>query len=48
MSGSTHALRLSAIAEIGFARLIRELDLDLEPPRDNRIGPIGLRSNRRL
>jgi phage terminase small subunit len=33
---------------IGFARLIRELDLDLEPPRDNRIGPIGLRSNRRL
>ena len=30
----------------GFARLIRELDLDVEPPSDTRRAP-GLRSNRR-
>ena len=33
---------------IGFARLVRELDMDIEPPRGDRIGPIGLRSNWRL
>jgi len=31
----------------GFARLIRELDLDVEPPNEGRRAP-GLRSNRRL
>jgi phage terminase small subunit len=31
----------------GFARLIRELDLDVEPPGEARRAP-GLRSNRRL
>jgi hypothetical protein len=29
-----------------FARLIRELDLDVEPPTSPRIGPPPLRSNR--
>jgi len=30
----------------GFARLLRELDLDVDPPADTRRAP-GLRSNRR-
>jgi P27 family predicted phage terminase small subunit len=30
-----------------FARLVRELDLDVEAPRSERVGPPGLKSNRR-
>jgi Phage terminase, small subunit len=30
-----------------FARMIRELDLDTEAPRSERVGPPSLRSNRR-
>ena len=32
---------------LGFARLIRELDLDVDPPSSGRSAPPGLRSNRR-
>ena len=35
-------------AKLGFARLVRELDLDTEPLRPDRIGPPALLSNRRL
>jgi hypothetical protein len=34
-------------SRIAFARLIRELDLDVEAPADSRVGPPSLRSNRR-
>jgi phage terminase small subunit len=34
-------------ARVAFARLIRELDLDVAPPPDSRGRPPGLRSNRR-
>src|SRR4051794_2508974 len=30
---------------LAFARLIRELDLDVEPPISSRVGPPSLRSN---
>lgn len=34
-------------ARTGFARLVRELDLDTEAPRTERVGPPSLRSNSR-
>jgi P27 family predicted phage terminase small subunit len=34
-------------SRIAFARLIRELDLDVDPPPSNRTAPAPLRSNRR-
>lgn len=44
----THpAVGIEKDARIGFARLIRELDLDVEPPSSSRTGPPSLRSIRR-
>ena len=34
-------------SRLAAVRIIRELDLDVEPPISARIGPPGLRSNRR-
>lgn len=42
------AVQVAKDAKIVFARIIRELDLDVAPPADNRVGPPALRSNRRL
>lgn len=39
------AVAIERDSRIGFARLIRELDLDTEPGRPERIGPPALRSN---
>ncbi|WP_043754382.1 P27 family phage terminase small subunit [Methylobacterium nodulans] len=35
-------------SRLAFARLIRELDLDVDPPGEGRSRPPALRSNRRL
>lgn len=40
------AVKIHTDATTLFARLIRELDLDCEPPPDNRVGPKPLKSNR--
>ena len=41
------AVAIERDCKIGFARLIRELDLDVEPPSSLRSAPVALRSNRR-
>jgi P27 family predicted phage terminase small subunit len=35
-------------ARLAVARFVRELDLDVEPPVSERIGPPGILSNRRI
>ena len=41
------AVAIRRDAETAFARLLRELDLDVDAPRSMRVGPPSLRSNRR-
>ena len=44
----THpAVQIEKDSRIAFARLVRELDLDVEAPVSSRVGPPGLRSNSR-
>jgi P27 family predicted phage terminase small subunit len=43
----THpCVKIEHDSAIRFARLVRELDLDLEPPPDERFGPPSIPSNR--
>lgn len=41
------AVAIERDSRLAFARLVRELDLDVDAPVPDRIGPVGLRSNRR-
>jgi phage terminase small subunit len=47
--GRAHpAIAIERDSRLAFARLIRELDLDAEPPASWRNGPPALHSNRRI
>jgi P27 family predicted phage terminase small subunit len=41
------AVQIEKDSRIAFARIIRELDLDVEAPVSSRVGPPALRSNSR-
>jgi P27 family predicted phage terminase small subunit len=41
------AVQIERDSRTAFARMVRELDLDTEAPRSERVGPPSLRSNRR-
>jgi P27 family predicted phage terminase small subunit len=47
-TSKTHpAVTIERDCRTQFARMVRELDLDTEAPRSERVGPPALRSNRR-
>ena len=47
--GRAHpAIAIERDSRLAFARLIRELDLDAEPPASWRAGPPAIHSNRRI